>query len=212
MSETRLRIAKQLETGVEGDILYRDSAGELIALAIGANNTVLKSDGTVPSWQTDVTGSFTIVGDSGSQTVENGNTLTVVGGDGITSAVTATDTLTLNVDATVLRTTSSINDLADVVITAAANGDALVFNGTNWVDLALAPAAIATEIRDDFTGLTGTAIVLTQTPLASTITMVFKNGQLLRSGVGNDYTISGTSITMAVALVVGDLVSAIYKY
>ena len=44
--------------------------------------------------------SFTVQGDSGSQVVAGGDTLDIAGGTGITSAVTATDQVTLNLDAT----------------------------------------------------------------------------------------------------------------
>jgi len=44
--------------------------------------------------------SFTLAGDSGSETVNGGDTMTVAGGTGITSAVSATDTVTLTLDDT----------------------------------------------------------------------------------------------------------------
>lgn len=214
MATTRLRIAKQLETGTQGQILYRDSNGELVNLNIGTAGQVLKVNvgATAPEWAGDAAGSFTLTGDTGSQTIGNGDTLNVVGGAGITTAVTATDTLTLNIDNTVLTTSSSIDDLADVVITTPATGAALIYNGTNWIDTPLAPAATATEQRDDFDSTTGTGLVLTQTPVAGALVLVFKNGQLLRSGGGNDYTLAGTALTLAVALVSTDVVSVVYKY
>jgi len=44
--------------------------------------------------------SFTLAGDSGSETVNGGDTLTVAGGTNITTAVSATDTATINLDTT----------------------------------------------------------------------------------------------------------------
>ena len=46
--------------------------------------------------------SFDVTGDSGDvdQTISNGNTLTIAGGDGITTAASATDTLTVTLDLT----------------------------------------------------------------------------------------------------------------
>jgi len=53
--------------------------------------------------------SFTVAADSGaSQTVSGGDTLTLVGGDGITSVASATDTVTFNVDNTVVRSNTAI--------------------------------------------------------------------------------------------------------
>jgi hypothetical protein len=51
-----------------------------------------------------ITTSFTVAGDSGTpQTVSGGDTLTLVGGAGITSVASATDTVTFDVDNTVVR-------------------------------------------------------------------------------------------------------------
>jgi hypothetical protein len=46
------------------------------------------------------TPSFTLAGDSGTQTVDNGNTLTVAGGTGLTTVAAATDTVTVALDNT----------------------------------------------------------------------------------------------------------------
>ena len=43
-------------------------------------------------------------------------------------------------------TTASLGDLSDVTITSAANGDALVYNGTAWVDQALATVAASRRL------------------------------------------------------------------
>jgi hypothetical protein len=61
---------------------------------------------------------FTVAGDTGSsQTVSNGNTLTIAGGTNLNSVASATDTITLNLD-------SSISGLTSVGSTA--------FSGTNF--------------------------------------------------------------------------------
>ena len=41
---------------------------------------------------------------------------------------------------------------------------------------------------------------------------IFLNGQLLDAGGGNDYTISGTSITMLSAPITGDKLRATYLF
>jgi hypothetical protein len=69
--------------------------------------------------------------------------------------------------------TASIGALADVTITSAANGDALVYDGSNWRDLAL--AAVATSgAASDVSGLatvatTGAYSDLTGAPALATV-------------------------------------------
>jgi hypothetical protein len=61
---------------------------------------------------------------------------------------------------TVDLSTGALNDLGDVSITAAADGDALVFDGANWRDLALATVATSgdyTDLLNAPTSLIGTA-------------------------------------------------------
>jgi hypothetical protein len=53
--------------------------------------------------------------------------------------------------AAITGSSGALNDLSDVVITAAASGDYLRFNGTNWVDVAV--AQLATDLAGDFAAL-----------------------------------------------------------
>lgn len=63
---------------------------------------------------------FTVAADSGSsQSITNGNTLTIAGGTGIDSVASATDTVTLNIDATVATLTGS-QTLTNKTLTAPA--------------------------------------------------------------------------------------------
>ena len=72
------------------------------------NNLVLTSDGGVvksidtSSWDKDSSddfGAWMLDGDSGTaESIGSGNTATFVGGSGITTAVSATDTLTVSID------------------------------------------------------------------------------------------------------------------
>ena len=65
---------------------------------------------------------FTLTGDSGSnQTIEDGNTLDVAGGNGISTVVGATDTVTVNLDASITTVTSIKN--ASLVIGRDADND-----------------------------------------------------------------------------------------
>lgn len=56
------------------------------------------------------------------------------------------------------------------------------------------------------TGETGTTLTAAEIS-GKTLVKVYKNGMLLQSGSGNDYTISGTVITFASALVATDKIT-----
>jgi hypothetical protein len=95
---------------------------------IKVTNGTLTDDGSgVVSLSTGAGGSgmssFTAAGDSGGgQTIEDGNTLTIAGGTGITTADSATDTVTINIDSTVATLTGS-QTLTNKTLTTPTIGD-----------------------------------------------------------------------------------------
>lgn len=112
-------------------LLKGSSAGAMQALeeiAIGTNGQVLTVVGGTPDWAAAGGGgggmtSFTVAGTSGSsQTITDGNTLTIAAGTGITTTGSATDTLTI---------ASTITQYTDADAIAAVEGEAdLVMTGT----------------------------------------------------------------------------------
>ena len=67
------------------------------------------------------------------------------------------------------------------------------------------------EISESFLALnSGTDVVISQTPQAGTVVKVYRNGIRQLVGVGNDYTIAGTTITFAVAFAGGEQVIVDY--
>jgi hypothetical protein len=83
--------------------------------------------------------SFTAAADSGtSQSIENGNTLTIAGGTNLTSVASATDTVTINLDTTVTGLTSltSTTLVTDAINGSSANGPIVISpDGTGDVHL-----------------------------------------------------------------------------
>ena len=75
---------------------FKDSGG-----GTGTSGQLLSSTGTATDWVDAPVGyaKWVLTGDSGTQDIEDGNTVLVAGGTNITTAVTATDTVTLNLDA-----------------------------------------------------------------------------------------------------------------
>jgi len=69
--------------------------------------------------------SFTLAGDSGSsQTITDGNTLTIAGGPGCSTVASATDTLTVNLNLSQLTTVTSIDKSADFIVSSKGSNSA----------------------------------------------------------------------------------------
>lgn len=101
--------------------------------------------------------SITLAADTGiSETTALGDTLTLAGGTGIDSVVSATDTVTFNLNAAIGLLTD-----VDTTTTAPVTGDALIFNGTNWV-----PGEAANHQTLDLTDVTALATAAGQVLVA----------------------------------------------
>lgn len=154
---------------------------------------------TVQTW-TQFSGAGTILGGAG--LTKTGNTIDVIGGDGL---VVAADLVSANIDTNAgLKFDAS----SPKKIQVALNGTSLQVSGSG---LSVNPAKFIT--RESPTGAlngSNTAFTLANTPIAGS-EEVFLNGLLQEPGAGNDYTISGATITYLAAPLSTDRLRVNYR-
>ena len=195
-------------SGATGNVTISNT-GVTSAVA-GSNISVSSATGAVTIAYTGGTGemtSWTLAADSGSsQSITNGNTVTIQGSTGIDTAVSATDDVTINLDLNELTTITSAAATAELIINSSGNkkididdihlnqfGDA---EGT--IDMG------GNKILDVATGTSGTdAVNLNQLNAAVVGLLDFKGGFNASTGaiVGGGNLTSGAA---RVAIAVGD--------
>ena len=132
-------------------------------------------------------------GTGGTDVVSDLNgTVTLVAGTNISlSGDNTAKTVTINSTASGGATT--LDELSDVVITAAATGDLLYFNGTNWVDTAASTLTVGTA--DVATAVTLTATDTTNAEHYIAFVDAATGNELLRTDVGLSYNPSTGVLT-----------------
>lgn len=81
------------------------------------------------------------------------------------------------------------------------------FDGTNWYALCL--AAVGTPVENEVVTFSGTTGTLANTPSSIpgyTQVKLYRNGIRMNPGGGNDFTVSGKTITLAIAVNSADIV------
>ena len=152
--------------------------------------------------------SWTLTGDSGSQTVNGGDTVDIAGGTGITTVASATDTLTINLDATAVSAGSYGSATAIPTFTVDAQGR-LTAAGTASISSDLTVGADSgsddvVRVGTDTLNFAGTSNETTTTVSNNTITVG------LASSVSGLTSVSATTVTDGTAsLNSGSLSSAV---
>jgi len=94
------------------------------------NGQSLIYNSSTRKFEAGAAGTFTIAGDSGSETIGSGDTLNVLGGTGIDTSVTATDNLTISVDNTIVSLTGT-QTLTNKTLTSPKINGAVVLTATS---------------------------------------------------------------------------------
>ncbi len=162
----------------DGQLLVGTTGSDpvLATLTGGTGITVTNGAGAITITNSSPGGSttFTIDGDSGSQVIADGDTFTLAGGTGLTSVVSATDTVTFNLDNTAVTAASYGNATTVPTFTVdaqgrltAASNTAITFptvvtslTGTTPINVSAATGAV-TISSDAYTGTTNVGYVPT---------------------------------------------------
>lgn len=94
-------------------------------------------------------------------------------------------------------------------VAAGTNVTISVINGVKTISSS--GGSSTTKVRDEIPSGSGTAFTLAHTPVASTL-QLFRGGARQQVGAGNDYTVSGTAITLAITLQSNEILLADYEY
>jgi hypothetical protein len=195
-------------SGATGNVTISNT-GVTSAVA-GSNISVSSATGAVTIAYTGGTGemtSWTLAADSGSsQSITNGNTVTIQGSTGIDTAVSATDDVTINLDLNELTTITSAAATAELIINSSGNKkidiDDIHLNQFGDAEGTIDMGGF--KILDVATGVSGTdAVNVNQLNAAVVGLLDFKGGFNASTGaiVGGGNLTSGAS---RVAIAVGD--------
>ena len=150
-----------------------DLGSSAIATTKTANNnsTAVATTAYVDNAVTGVSGSFTVDADSGDNlTITTSDTFTIVGGTGLTSVASATDTLTINLDNTAVSAGSYGSATAVSTFTVDAQGR-LTAAGTANISLAASAITDFAEAAQDAIGnAVGTGLTYTDGTGAISVT------------------------------------------
>lgn len=99
--------------------------------------------------------------------------------------------------------------LSDVDVTGLTAGQSIEWDGVRWIPYTPAGGA-STDVFGEVVSVTGTSFTLAHTPVSGTVRL-YRGGAYQQVGIGNDYTLSGATGTLAVGTN-GEVFMADYKY
>ena len=179
----------------------------------GSNISVSSATGAVTIAYTGGTGtmsSWTLAADSGSsQSITDGNTVTIQGSVGIDTAVSATDDVTINLDLNELTTTTTWTSASDFLAVVDGGANRKILSGNIPInDWGTADGNIAmgnNKVTGLATGTAGTdAVNLNQLNAAVVGLLEFKGGFNATTGAIDGTATNLTSGVTRVAVAVGD--------
>jgi hypothetical protein len=142
--------------------------------------------------------SFTVAGDTGSETISGGDTLTIAGGTGLTSVASGTDTVTLNLDNTAV-TPSTYGGAASTTVftvdqqgrlTAASNVTISIPSSAINTDIALGTQTSGAYVANL---VAGTGITLSGLGNEGTTPTITNSGVTSVAGTANQIAVSGAT-------------------
>lgn len=142
--------------------------------------------------------SFTVAGDTGSETIAGGDTLTIAGGTGLTSVASGTDTVTLNLDNTAVTPSTYGGAASSAVftvdqqgrLTAAANVSISIPSSAINTDIALGTQTSGAYVANL---VAGTGITLSGLGNEGATPTITNSGVTSVTGSANQITVSGST-------------------
>jgi hypothetical protein len=202
-----------LTTFAQGDLLYSGSANSITQLSIGVSNSVLISNGSIPSWSTSLTlgGTLTVSGvtginDTTASTTTTSGALTVAGGLGVVGAIhaggvqnTPIGSVTASTGAFTTLTTSENTTFSglNAVVTLSPTGTGTVIIAPSGV-LTLGTAGVTTSLVGNVS-TTGTNQTVNLAPAGTgtvTIAPSLTVGSIDRMNIGSTTRGTGAFTTL----------------
>lgn len=177
--------------------------------SVGTAGQLLTSNGTVAYWESPASSSFTLAGDTGTDTFSTGQTLTFASANGLTTAVTDNQ-VTFSVDTgstlTVNTTGIHVNSTNLSIATSQLTGDVALGTNTSGNYVATITAGNGISGASSTEGGTPTIAVVAGAGIASNSTgvhVVAGNGTIVSNATG--VYVNASALSVATSQLTGDV-------